>query len=293
MMSFFKSRGWWWWTWRLTFAALVLGLAASWREGGRLCASANQAVPIPAGLAVETVSFRSGSGCTISGWLIKGPTNRPVVVLQHGVRADKRTLLSRAKFLAAAGYTVLMFDFQAHGESPGKIITFGYLESRDSQAAVEYIRHRFPGRPIGVIGVSLGGAAAVLADPPLEVQAMILEMVYPTIEEATKDRIEIRLGPPGRLLSPLLTAQIPRRAGCSASELRPIEQTAKLTVPKLFMAGTLDRETKFAEARRLYDTAAEPKQFVAFEGASHQDLHDFAPAIYEPAALKFLETYLK
>lgn len=278
---------------RLAAATLVLGLVASWIEGGILCAPTNHPVARPKDLAVEPVTFPSASGSTISGWLVEGATNRGVVILQHGVRADKLTLVSRAKFLAQAGYTVLMFDFQAHGESSGDVITFGFLESRDSQAAVQFVEKRFPDKPIGVIGISLGAAAAVLADPPLDVQAMVLEMMYPTIEEATKDRIEMRLGPPGRVLSPLLTAQIPRRAGCRSEDLRPINEVAKLSVPKLFVAGTLDRDTKYSEAQAIFAAAAEPKQFLPMEGARHEDLHDFAPDQYEKTVLAFLHTYLK
>jgi alpha-beta hydrolase superfamily lysophospholipase len=173
------------------------------------------------------------------------------------------------------------------------VITFGFLESRDSQAAVEFVEKHFPGKPIGIIGISLGAAAAVLADPPLDVRAMVLEMMYPTIEEATKDRIEMRLGPPGRILSPLLTAQIPRRAGCQPEELRPIIQVAKIFVPKLFLAGTEDRDTKFSESQAIFAAAAEPKQFLPFEGACHEDLHDFAPGQYEKTVLEFLDSHLK
>jgi alpha-beta hydrolase superfamily lysophospholipase len=278
---------------RLTMAALLLGLVASWVEGGILCAPTNHPVALPADLDVKPVTFPSASGSTISGWLVEGTTNRGVIILQHGVRADKATLVSRARFLLSAGYAVLMFDFQAHGESPGNVITFGFLESRDSQAAVEFIQKRFPGKPIGIIGISLGAAAAVLAEPPVEVQAMVLEMIYPTIEDATKDRIEMRLGPPGRVLSPLLTAQIPRRAGCRPQDLRPIVQVAKIRVPKLFVAGTEDRDTKFSEAQAIFAAAAEPKQFLPMTGARHEDLHDFAPDQYEKTVLEFLNTYLK
>jgi len=239
------------------------------------------------------VAFSSRSGVDIRGWLVSGQTNRGVVILQHGIHADKTTLVGRARMLAQNGYAVVLFDFQAHGESIGKHITFGYLESRDSQAAVEFARRRFPGKPVAVIGVSLGAAAAVLADPPLPVQALVLEMMYPTIEEATKNRIEIRLGPVGRCLSPLLTGQIPWHSGCQPSDLRPIEQAAKLKVPKLFIAGTADRETKFEESQRIFDRAAEPKRFLALEGARHEDLYAFAPARYEAAVLEFFETHLK
>ena len=273
--------------------ALLLGLGVSWIIGGALVAPANHPVKLPRDLAVEPVTFASTSGATIHGWLVMGETNRGVVILQHGIRADKSTLVTRAKLFSQAGYTILMFDFQAHGESLGQQITLGYFESRDSQAAVEYIKKRFPGKPIAVDGVSLGAAAAALANPPLDVQALVLEMMYPTVIEATKDRIEMRLGPLGRCLSPLLTAQIHWRIGCSSDDLRPMIAVSKITAPKLFLAGTADHETKFNEAGEIFTNAAEPKMLVPFEGARHQDLLSFAPDKYQTTVLNFLKTNLK
>jgi alpha-beta hydrolase superfamily lysophospholipase len=216
-----------------------------------------------------------------------------VVILQHGIHADKSTLVERARMLVQNGYAVLMFDFQAHGESIGEQITFGYLESRDSQAAVEFVKQRFPGKPVAVIGVSLGAAAAVLAKPPLPVQALVLEMMYPTIEEATKDRIEMRLGPLGRCLSPLLTAQIPWHAGCHSEDLRPIIAVATISTPKLFIAGTADQNTKFSEAKDIFARAAAPKEFLPVEGAQHEDLCHYAPEFYKTNVLNFLNEHLK
>ena len=291
MSRFFQKRGRL--IFRLLLMALLLGLIASWLMGGSLCAPTNHAVALPKDLAVLPLTFPSASGSLIHGWMVPGQANKGVVILQHGVRADKSSVVNRAKFLASAGYTVMMFDFQAHGESPGNVITFGFLESRDSQAAVEFVKRVYPQKPVAIIGISLGAAAAVLADPPVEVQAMVLEMMYPTIEEATKDRIEIRLGPLGRVLSPLLTAQIPGRAGCHPEDLRPISRISKITIPKLFFAGTDDHETKFSEAQALFAAAAEPKEFLPVDGAHHQDLHDFAPTQYEKTVLDFLDKNLK
>jgi alpha-beta hydrolase superfamily lysophospholipase len=291
MIQFFQRK------WKLIccllFAGLVLGLAATWIFGSIYSAACNHPVALPQNLAVEQVTFPSESGATIHGWFVASQTNRGVVILQHGIHADKSTLVERARFLSQAGYAVLLFDFQAHGESIGKQITFGFLESRDSQAAVEFVKKRFPGKPIGVVGVSLGAAAEALANPPLDVQGMIFESMYPTIVEATKDRIEIRLGPLGRCLSPLLPDQIKLRAVCSADDLRPIVAVAKISVPKLFLAGTADRETKFKEAKEIFADAAEPKTFVPFEGARHEDLLDFSPEQYKKIVLKFLDENLK
>jgi alpha-beta hydrolase superfamily lysophospholipase len=283
----------WKWACLLLILAVFLGLAVSWKMGGDLCAPANHPVAMPKDLAVEPVSFDSRSGSTIHGWLVESPTNRAVVILQHGVRADRSVLVERAKFLSQAGYAVLLFDFQSHGESIGKEITFGFLESRDSQAAVAFVKKRFPGKPIGVIGISMGAAAAALAEPPLDIQALDLESMYPTIVEATQDRIELRLGRLARCLSPLLTCQIKFRAGCSPDDLRPLSRVGKITTPKLFLAGTDDRDTKCSEAQEIFDAAAAPKTFVPFTGARHEDLYRFAPDQYKNLILDFLGKNLK
>lgn len=155
------------------------------------------------------------------------------------------------------------------------------------------MKKRFPGKPVGVIGVSLGAAAAALAQPPLDVQALVFESMFPTIEDATKDRMEIQLGPLSRWLSPLLTAQVPLRAGCGVDDLRPARSVEKITAPKLFLAGTRDRETKIAEAEAMFRRAAEPKEFIPIAGARHEDLLSFAPGQYKQLILNFLEAHLK
>ncbi len=291
MISYFQLR------WKkicgLLLVLFLAGLAGSWIFGSVYSAPCNHSVALPKDLPVEQVSFSSASGATIHGWLVTAQTNRGVVILQHGIHGDKSSLVARGKLFSENGYSVLMFDFQAHGESLGKQITFGYLESRDSQAAVEFVKKKFPTKPIAVVGVSLGAAAAVLAQPPLDVQAMVLEMPYSTIVDAIKDRIEMRLGPTGRCLSALLTAQIHLRSGCTADDLRPLVAVAKIPAPKLFLAGTADQETKFAEAKAIFDNAAPPKSFVPFEGAHHEDLLKFSPTFYQKTVLEFLDQNLK
>lgn len=291
MIGFFQEN------WKILGASLsiilVLGLMASWLVGGYICSPWNRPVKLPNDLAMEKITFPSESGSIIHGWLAGSKADRALVILQHGIRQDKSSLIDRARFLTAAGYAVLLYDFQAHGESIGSRTTFGYLESRDARAAVEFARSRFPEKPIGVIGLSLGAAAAAMARPPLAVQALVLEMMYPNVVDATKDRIERRLGPLGRCLSPLLTCQLKLRIGCSVSDLCPVRGVETLATPKLFLAGTEDRDTKIEESREIYERAAEPKAFVPFEGARHEDLMEFAPEHYKKVILDFLATHLK
>ena len=286
---------------RKRLSAVVLGaliitvfiFGASWVAGGRLSASANWPVaPLPDDLHGKEVQFPSESGSTLHGWFVPGTKGAGAIVLMHGVRSDRTHMLERARFLNHAGYTVLLFDFQGHGESPGKQITFGYLESKDARAAVGLLRALAPSEKIGVIGASMGGAAALLASPPLEVDAMILEMVYPTIEEAIGDRLALRFGGWSRLLTPLLTWQLRPRLGVGPNDLRPIERAATLNTPKLFIAGSEDRHTTLAESRQLFDAAREPKEFWEVSDAGHIDLYSFGRSEYEQHVLEFFGKYL-
>jgi uncharacterized protein len=272
----------------LLVGALAFGLFA-WHEGNVLVAPSNCEIgKPPADLPIESVQFPSSSGAIVHGWLITGKPDKGVVILMHGIRANRLQLVNQAEFLFHAGYSVLLFDFQAHGESIGKHITAGYLESRDAAAAAIFVRQKFPGKKICADGFSMGGAAAVLAKPPLQVNAMILQSVYPTIEQAITDRLESRFSWLGKFGTPFLTWQLKPRLGFGVDDLCPIQQVGKITVPKFFIAGTADRETTLPESQALFDAAAEPQQLWLVDGAAHVDMLSFAKTEYEKRVLDFL-----
>ena len=238
-------------------------------------------------IAHEEVHFHSDSGSEIHGWYV--PASAPVgtIVLMHGVRANRLAMVSRVNFLHGAGYSVLLFDFQAHGESSGEHITNGYLESRDAQAAVAYARKRARGQFIGVIGVSQGGAAALLAHDPLPIGGLVLEAVYPDIATAIKNRLMLRFGSMGAWLSPLLLGQIEPRLGFRPSELSPVKAISRVTAPIMIIAGGADRHTTLADSKRLFDAASGPKSMWIIPDAAHVDFASFAGNEYQSRVLSF------
>ena len=241
--------------------------------------------PPPADLGATPIAFPSRSGATLRGWFAPGTPSRGAMVLVHGIHADRRVMLARARFLHRAGYTVLLFDLQAHGESTGDRITFGAKESLDLASAIDVMRAKAPGEPIGVIAVSLGGAAALLG-PPLDVKALVIESVYPTIGQATRDRV-------GPVLAPLLLWQLRPRLGLSPNDLRPIDHMATVRCPIFVLSGDADRHTRPEEARAMFDRASEPKEFWLVPGAGHEDLYAVAGDEYERRILAFLGSYVR
>lgn len=273
--------------------ALVAGLAASAVIGWALTRPMNERVgAAPADLPARDVTIHSETGRDVRGWLVPGRPDRAGILLLHGLRGDRRSMVPRARLLHRLGYTVLLIDLQAHGESPGAAMTFGARESLDVRAAARYLGAVVPGRPVGAIGVSLGGAAVVLAEPPVPFDAVVLESVYSSFDTAVDNRMRRRLGPPGPLVSGLLTWQVPLRLGISTAALRPVDRIGQVQAPVLLVQGDRDRSTTLAEGRRMFAAAAEPKQLWVVPGAGHVDLYRYAPQRYEATVAAFLARWL-
>ena len=273
--------------------AAVAMIAAAWFIAGALIAPAPRQVGDPPSElnAVEfTVPSRSGS--TIAGWRTRPPSPAGVVVLLHGIRGSRLRMLDRARMLYEAGYAAVLVDLQAHGESPGEAITIGHLERHDARAAVDYARREHPGLPIGVVGVSLGGAAAVLA-APLGVDALVLESVYPNLDDAVYNRVSQRLGPLAAIPSALLIAQLEPRLGISPSELRPLDRVKDVACPVLIISGAADVHTTADETRSMFAAAPAPKELWLLAGAAHEDLCSFAPQHYRSRVLAFFDRHLR
>jgi fermentation-respiration switch protein FrsA (DUF1100 family) len=280
---------------RLLFVLLgvaLLGFAAAYVTAGVASAPAPISIgPSPADLPMEPVTFASASDSRLSGWFASGWSGRGAVLLLHGVRANRLAMVGRARFLHRHGFAVLLFDFQAHGESPGRNITFGHLEALDARAAFEFLQMRTPGERIGVIGLSQGGAAAIFAGLPAD--AMVLEAVYADFGRAVENRLALWLGAPGRHLAPVLIWQVRSRLGFDPHVLRPAERIASLRAPLIIVPGDEDRHATLNEAKLLYARARDPKELWTIAGAKHVDFHRYAPAVYERRILEFLAPRLR
>ena len=273
---------------------LLAGIGFSMYVGRQLIAPVPRVIgKPPESLGGEAVEFASGSGSRIVGWLDASKDADASILLLHAIRADRRSMSGRARFFREEGYNTLCIDFQAHGESPGEHITIGHLEAMDAASGVEFLRERFPGLPVGIVGTSLGGAAALMADYAEPPEAFVVEAVFADVETAIGNRLDIRFGRGGRLLSPLLTWQIEPLLGVDVETLSPVRSAARVEQPVFVVYGSEDRRARPTEARAIYAALAGPKQIWAVVGASHVDLHRFAGGNYESRVTDFLAANLR
>ncbi len=202
--------------------ALVGGLAFSWYVGGMLIQPALRPVaPPPPALAAAGVTFPSRVGVDDSRVVLArdAGTGRGVAVPRcwRGSVCDGRARVVPARArVFGAGDRFSGARRKRWGAHHRRAISSRGTSSRRRS----YLHRALPEERIGAIGVSMGAAAVVLAKKPLGLSAVVLESMYPTIEEALDDRMKMALGPWGVICTPLLTAAIeaaPRDLSCAAA----------------------------------------------------------------------------
>ncbi len=227
------------------------------------------------------------------GWFLSAEAPKACMLLMHSIRSNRRQMLSRAQFLRDAGYSSFLIDLYAHGETQGEAITYGYKEASSARSAVAFLYSVKECPKVVSLGYSLGGAASLLGEEPINVDAYILEAVYPTIEDALRNRLEMHMGIIGQKLSPLLYQQIPLRLGISLASLQPQDAIKNIKSPVLIIHGTEDKHTTLKEAQQLYENAPAPKEFFPMQGAAHVNLYEFDREAYKKIVLEFLEKYIE
>ena len=247
----------------------------------------------PEGIGARSVSLTSAAGHALAGWFAPGLPCHGAVLLLHGIRADRRMLAHRMAVLARAGIATLAIDLRAHGESGGAAVTFGHLEAHDVAGALAWLRGAAPGEKLGGLGISLGGAALLLASASVSVDAMVLESVFPDLRSAVSNRVRCVVGSAGRVVSPALLAVGEALTGARADDLRPIEALRTYAGPVLILSGGADRHTTPEESRAMLAAAAGPKDLWILEGAGHVDMALAAGPVYDDRMLAFFGRHLQ
>ena len=232
----------------------------------------------------EAVSFETSDGVKLRGDYVPSK-NGIVVVMCHGLFENRMHFLFEAEMLTRHGYGALFFDWRAHGDSDGALSTWGYLEQLDLESAITFAVSREDAK-IVTLGFSIGATAVYLEathDP--RVRAIIIEAIWPTIEEEMRDKMST-LG----FVSYEPTVMAMQRAGLDFSKVRPIDHAAQLGArPKLFVTGSADTDTSVAIMQRVVDATPEPKQLWVVPGARHGTYTVTAPVEYERVVIDFLE----
>ncbi len=239
-------------------------------------------------------------------WLPDGEP-RAVVLLVHGLFDHGGRYAELAEELNRHEYAVYAVDLRGHGKSAGERAWVRRFDDfiDDSQRFLQHVRACQPGKPVFLLGHSMGGAIvalwAIQRKPP--VRGVILSAaatsvggrVFPVLRHlaallsllAPRLRL-IRMGARNLSRDPAVVedfrndplvfhGRFPVRIGAEilAAARQIHDRAAALELPVLILHGTGDVTTDPAGSRHLFDAAsAADKTLKLYDGLYHDLLHE-------------------
>lgn len=197
----------------------------------------------------EEVTVTTADGLELAAWFVDaGPTAVIVFPGNAGHRGHRAPL---ARALSDAGLSVLLVDYRGYGGNPGRPTEEGL--STDARAAASWLEDRPGIDGLVYLGESLGAAVAVDLAVDRPPAALVLRSPFTSLLDAAR----AHYGPvPDWLLR---------------EDHDTIGRIGSVDAPLLVLAVEEDEIVPYAQSRRVYEAADEPKRFVTLTAAGHND----------------------
>jgi dipeptidyl aminopeptidase/acylaminoacyl peptidase len=140
---------------------------------------------------MNDVAIRADDGATLRAWtLIPQGGNGNAVILLHGQGDNRAGMLGNADLLLQHGYSVLLPDARAHGDSGGSITTYGVEERDDLARWYNWLEQSEAPHCIYGLGESMGAAVLLqtIAKEP-GFCAVVAESSFSSFREAAYIRL--------------------------------------------------------------------------------------------------------
>ena len=249
-------------------------------------------------LAYETIDFTTADELTLRGWFIPavgGETDK-TIILCHGWGVNRGDLLRDTHFLAEKGFNLFYFDFRASGESKGTISSLGYLETRDFDAAYDFLKTHRPRamEHAAVFGSSMGGSVAIFAAAKHpELRCLMAENTFLSYQRVVANWSWMRTKVPYYPLVPMTLAFVKMKLGANPEPFSPAHNIAKITAPVMFINGDNDDIVPLHDAETLFGMCkAEKKQMWVITGASHGKCAEVGGEVYKNKVAQFFSENL-
>jgi len=229
--------------------------------------------PKALGLPFEEVAIDVEPGVKIHGWFIKAAKEPSVatVLFSHGNAGNIADRLDRVLRWRELGADFLLYDYRGYGKSTGSPDEEGTY--RDGRAAYDYLvrdRHIDPARLI-LMGESLGCAVSIQLAIERKAAGLAIEAPFASIAQMAN------------AIYPFLPL-----GSFIRTRYENVKKVPQLKMPLLVVQGTKDEVIPVAQGKMVFDAAPQPKQYLAIEGAHHNDVYVVGGPGYRRVLLEFI-----
>lgn len=113
-------------------------------------------------LSYEAFNVTTSDSINIASWFIPNELKKGTVLMIHGFNMNKSHMLKRASFFYEKGFSILLLDLRARGESGGDKASTGYKNALEVAEIYNYYKNNFSNYgDITLYGFSHGGRAVI------------------------------------------------------------------------------------------------------------------------------------
>ena len=213
------------------------------------------------------VEITSYDGLRLRGTFYEFAPTAPVELLMHGYRGNaERDLCGAVQRCFALGHSALIVDQRGHGNSEGRVITFGVREYKDCLSWVEFLGDR----RVILGGISMGAATVLIAAGkplPPNVVGILADCGY-TSPEAIIKKVIREMHLPATLgyffvrLGAILFGHF------DPNSESPINSLKSCTLPVVFLHGECDGFVPCEMSREMASLCPHAK-LITFPDADH------------------------
>ncbi len=260
------------------------------------------------------VRLRAFDGTSLRGMWLRVPRPKGTIIFCHEFGSDMYSCARYTRALSQAGFDIFSFDFRGHGESSCRpkyrpLQWSSDKEVGDVLGAIAHVHQELSARgstgPVGLFGISRGGAAAILAAArDSTIGAILADSAFSTDSVCTslmkrwakifaRVRLVYENHPPAfwRLMYFLMRCRAQRKMGCRyPSVFNALREMSPR--PIMFIHGEQDSYVPSQQTLLLHQEAPSPKYLWIVPHAKHNQSVAVVPEEYAQRTVAFFERHL-
>lgn len=230
-------------------------------------------------------------------WFPYGDAKK-VVICFHGYTSQGMSdYVGLSDYYRRQGFSMLLVDERAHGDSEGEYIGFGCLDRMDALGWIDWVLHRC-GEETQILlhGTSMGGATVLMTsglELPSQVKGIVSDCGFTSAKEVFTHVLHSMYHLPAFPMIQIASLVNKKKAGYSLNECNAAKEVQKAEVPILLIHGDADTFVPCDMCEKIYENCASEKKMLIVKGAAHAESYYKDMEAYEDALSDFIGGIIK
>lgn len=240
----------------------------------------------------EEVNIRSKDNLKLHANFFPVGDKKKVVIAFHGYTGEGvSNNIGISDYYIKHGYSMLLPDARAHGQSEGEFVGFGCLDRWDAYSWIKWIIQEC-GEDVKILlhGTSMGGATVLMTSAlelPKQVKGVVSDCAFTSPKEVFTHVLNSMYHLPAFPVIQLSDIMNRRNAGYGMDECNAAREIKKTRIPVLFIHGENDTFVPARMCHEIYENCIAPKKKLIIKGAAHAESYYKDTETYEKALDEF------